>query len=112
MKVVDYRTVTAEPVEVEGAKDVKVRWLIAKKDQAENFAMRLFEVSPGGHTPYHTHDWEHEVFVVEGEGEVQIDGQTYPVKKDTVVFVEPNQKHCFKNTGEGILKFICLIPYK
>lgn len=112
MKVVDYRTVKAEPVEVEGAKDVKVRWLIAKKDQAENFAMRLFEVSPGGHTPYHTHDWEHEVFVVEGEGEVQIDGQTYPVKKDTVVFVEPNQKHCFKNTGEGILKFICLIPYK
>ncbi len=112
MKVTDYQKVSLEAVEMEEAKNVKVRWLISDKDNAKNFAMRLFEVEPGGYTPYHTHDWEHEVFVLEGEGEVKVDEKVYPIKKDSVVFVEPNQKHSFKNTGDSLLKFLCLIPYK
>jgi len=112
MKVTDYQKVSLEAVEMEEAKDVKVRWLISVKDNAKNFAMRLFEVEPGGYTPYHTHDWEHEVFVLEGEGEVKVDEKVYPIKKDSVVFVEPNQKHGFTNTGDSLLKFLCLIPYK
>ena len=112
MKVTDYHEVSLEEVSEEGAKDVKVRWLISDKDNAKNFAMRLFEVEPGGHTPYHAHDWEHEVFVLEGEGEVKLAQEKYSVKKDSVVFVEPNQEHSFANTGNSILKFLCLIPYK
>jgi len=112
MKVTDYHKVALEAVEMEEAKNVKVRWLIADKDNAKNFAMRLFEVEPGGYTPYHTHDWEHEVFVLEGDGEVKIDEKVYPIKNDSVVFVEPNQKHGFTNTGDSLLKFLCLIPYK
>lgn len=112
MKVTDYHNVPLEAVEMEEAKDVKVRWLISDKDNAKNFAMRLFEIEPGGYTPYHTHGWEHEVFVLEGRGEAKIDEQTYPIKKDVVVFVEPDQKHSFKNTGDVLLKFLCLIPYK
>lgn len=111
MKVIDYHQVPLEEV-TEEAKGVKVRWLISNKDNAKNFAMRLFEVEPGGFTPSHTHDWEHEVFVLEGEGEVNIEGKVYPIKKDSVVFIEPAQKHTFKNTGGSMLKFLCLIPYK
>jgi quercetin dioxygenase-like cupin family protein len=112
MKVTDYRQVPLEDVAMEEAKNVQVRWLISDKDQAENFAMRLFEVGPEGNTPYHAHDWEHEVFILEGEGEVKIEEKTYSLTKDVVVFVEPNQKHGFRNTGKGTLKFLCLIPYK
>ena len=112
MKVTDYRNVSLEEVEMEGASNVKVRWLISDKDKAKNFAMRLFEIGTEGNTPNHAHDWEHEVFILEGNGEVKIDEKTFPIKKDTVVFVEPNQKHSFLNTGQGPLKFLCLIPYK
>ncbi len=112
MKVTDYHKVPAEAVEMDEAKGVKVRWLISDKDNAKNFAMRLFEVQPGGYLPYHIHDWEHEVFVLEGEGEAKIDEKSYSIKKDSVVFVEPGQKHTFKNTGDSLLKFLCLIPYK
>jgi len=111
MKVIDYHRVPLEEV-TEEAKGVKVRWLISNKDNAKNFAMRLFEVEPGGFTPSHTHDWEHEVFILEGEGEAEIEEMVYPIKKDSVVFIEPCQKHTFKNTGESMLKFLCLIPYK
>ena len=100
MKVIDYHKVPLEEV-TEEAKGVRVRWLISDKDHAANFAMRLFEVDPEGYTPDHTHDWEHEVFILEGEGEVSIAGQTYSIKKDSVVFVEPGQKHHFTNTGNS-----------
>ncbi|MEA1965323.1 MAG: hypothetical protein U9O41_09435 [Candidatus Aerophobetes bacterium] len=31
-----------------------IRWLISRKDGAENFAMRMIEVEPGGPTPFHS----------------------------------------------------------
>lgn len=111
MKVTDYYKVPLEEVKEE-AEGVKIRWLISDKDHAKNFAMRLFEVESRGYTPYHKHDWEHEIFILEGEGEVRIEEKIYHIKKDSVVFVEPGQKHNFKNTGNTLLKFICVIPYK
>ncbi len=110
MKIVDYKKVKAEPVDFEETKGVKVRWLISDKDNAPNFAMRLFEVGPGGYSPLHTHNWEHEVFILEGEG-VATDGEKeFKIKSGTVVYVAPEEKHQFKNTGSDTLKFLCLIP--
>jgi len=113
MKIVDYKEVKAEAVDFEEAKDVKVRWLISDKDKAPNFAMRLFEVSPGGYSPLHTHNWEHEVFILEGEEGVATDGdKETQIKSGTVVYVAPEEKHQFKNTGSDTLKFLCIIPIK
>ena len=112
MKVAAYKEVPLEDMAMEDTKGAKVRWLISDKDDAEIFAMRMFEIDAEGHIPYHAHDWEHEVFVLEGEGEVKIEGKSYPIKKDSVVFVEPGLEHGFKNTGEELLRFLCLIPYK
>ena len=112
MKIVDYKEVKAEAVDFEDVKDVKIRWLISDKDKAPNFAMRLFEVGPGGHSPLHTHNWEHEVFILEGEG-VAADGERETrIKSGTVVYVAPEEKHQFKNTSSETLKFLCLIPIK
>lgn len=112
MKVVDYKEVKAEPVNFEDVKDVKVRWLISGKDKAPNFAMRLFEVGPGGYSPLHTHNWEHEVFILEGEGVTNDGEKEFKIKSGTVVYVAPEEKHQFKNTGSETLKFLCLIPIK
>ena len=72
--------------------------------------MRLFEVAPGGYSPLHTHQWEHEVFILEGEG-VAADGEKETqIKSGTVVYVAPEERHQFKNTGSKALKFLCLIP--
>ena len=51
MKVVKSGDVAKVTVEVEGAKDVEIRRLICKEDGADNFAMRMFELKPGGCTP-------------------------------------------------------------
>ncbi len=68
MQIKKLDQVPANEVTMEGAAGCKVRWLIGEGDKAPTFAMREFEVEPGGHTPKHFHDYEHEVYVIEGKG--------------------------------------------
>ena len=110
MKVLNYEEMAARPVTMEGANGVTIRWLIAKEDGAPNFAMRLFEIEPGGNTPLHTHASEHEVFILDGEGAVWKEGEEIPVGPGTAIFVPPDEEHCFKNKGPGTLRFICMVP--
>ncbi len=72
--------------------------------------MRQFEVAPGGYTPRHSHDYEHEVFVLEGNGVVFEGDKQHKLSAGDVVFVQPNEVHQFRNTGQQPLKFLCLIP--
>ena len=74
--------------------------------------MRLFELDSGGYTPFHDHDWEHEVFILEGEGIVVGGGKERKFEAGDVVFLPANEKHQFRNSGEKIAKILCLIPYK
>ncbi len=111
MKLFHYDQVELVKAE-QGAKDTYVRWLISKeKDAAKRFAMRLFELKPGGSSPFHEHGWEHEVFIIEGSGTVTFpDGNKKPLKPWDVVWIPENEEHNFQ-AGENGLKFICLIPY-
>lgn len=110
MKVNHYEAIAQNPVDMEGAKGCTVRWLVGQQDGAPNFAMRQFEVAVDGHTPRHSHPYEHEVFVLEGEGLVLEGDQTHPLKAGDVVFVAPDEVHQFRNTGQAPLKFLCLVP--
>ncbi len=110
MKVTPSARVDQKIVEMEGSHGCKVRWLVGESDGAPNFAMRQFEVAPGGYTPRHFHPYEHEVYVLEGEG-VVLEGDTaHPLTAGHVVFVQPDEVHQFRNVGETPLKFLCLIP--
>ncbi len=111
LKVFQYNTVKLENVEAEGAFKVKVRWLITKEMGAPNFAMRIFEIEPNGYTPLHKHPWEHEVFILEGKGTLFNGKTATPLKAQDVVFVPPDEPHQFKNAGNDVLKFMCLIPH-
>ncbi len=112
VKHVHYTKVELETPKEQGIKDVMVRWLISKKDGADNFAMRLFEIQPEGHTPLHQHDWEHEIFVLEGNGVTKNKTGEESFRQGDVLFVPPMEWHQFVNTGKEILKIICLIPFK
>jgi len=89
---------------------VAKRDVIAASDGAPNFCMRVFEVEPGSSTPAHSHDWEHEVFVLSGRGIVKGEQGDTPIARDSVIFVPPDEHHCFTNNGNEILRFICVVP--
>lgn len=98
------------PMQMEGVQGVSMRLLVGRADGAPNFAMRHFTVEPGGHTPHHSHNYEHEVFIVEGSARVEQDGQSEDVRAGDVIFVRPNAVHQFVNTGSAPLKFLCMVP--
>ena len=93
------------------APGVTIRWVIDEtKDGAPVYALRVIEVAPGGHTPDHAHPFEHENFVIEGKGRVQIDGEWHTVEVGDVVFVPPSAQHTYVNAGDVPFKFLCGIP--
>ncbi|HVT27858.1 MAG TPA: cupin domain-containing protein [Lacipirellulaceae bacterium] len=110
MQVKNRAEVPANEVTMEGAASCRVRWLIGDRDQAPNFAMREFEVAPGGHTPKHFHDYEHEIYVLAGRGTIVDGDQERPLAAGDVVFIAPNDVHQFRNTGVEPMRFLCLIP--
>lgn len=110
MKLAHYEDVEQNTVEMPGAEGCKVRWLVGSKDGAANFSMRQFEVEIDGFTPKHSHPYEHEVFVLNGEGTVLEGDKIHKIKSGDVIFVQPNEIHQFKNTGSQPLQFLCLIP--
>jgi len=112
MKVQHFDNVELEDVDVEGAKGAKIRWLISQQDGAPNFAMRMFEVAPGGHTPYHQHDWEHELYCLSGKGALITERGDIPFAEHDIMYVDPGMMHAFKNVGDDTLKFLCLIPHE
>ncbi len=110
MKVQSHNDVESQPVSMEGAHGCHVRWLIGRSDNAPNFAMREFEVEAGGYTPRHHHPYEHEVYVLEGEGIVIEGDREHRLRAGDVVYVKPDEVHQFRNTGSKPLKFLCLVP--
>ncbi|MBL8747393.1 MAG: cupin domain-containing protein [Phycisphaerae bacterium] len=101
--------VSRKPVQMEGVKGVTMAVMVGRDDGAPNFALRSFRVEPGGHSPRHQHDYEHEVFVVEGTGEVLLEGSFHPIRKGDVIYVPANHEHHFRAGASG-MQFLCLVP--
>lgn len=99
-----------KPMQMDGVKGVQMRMMVGRDDGAANFSMRHFTVEPGGYTPHHQHNYEHEVLILEGAGEAQDGDAVHPIRAGDVLFVQPNTVHQFRNTGSTPLKFLCLVP--
>jgi len=108
MEVKRAMAVEAEPVE--GVPGVTIRWLWATKDGAPTFALRLFEVQPGASTPYHTHPYEHEIYVLSGRAQLRGETQEYPLDPGDTALVLPGEQHQLVNAGPDTLRFLCGIP--
>jgi quercetin dioxygenase-like cupin family protein len=106
MRVISYEEVEAKEVR-EGSK-IKIRWL--NTGGSKNFAVRLFEIEPGGYSPHHSHSWEHEIFVLEGNGVVIGNEGAEAFTVGHVISIPSEELHQIKNTGKSALKFLCIIP--
>ena len=109
-KIGYYKDVVAEEFSSDMAQKTSIRWLIKKEDGANTFAMRVITVGEDGHINLHYHPWEHEIFILEGEADIQIGSNKYHVSEGHFLYIPPNVEHEYWNSGKSILKFICLIP--
>jgi|TARA_B100001971_G_C18053986_1_gene464331 quercetin dioxygenase-like cupin family protein len=108
VKVISHYLEVKPKEEVPGA---AMREVITGDDGARNFSMRVFEVAPGGSTPFHSHPWEHEVFILSGQGTVKGGSRESQLTGGSVVFIPADEHHCFMNNSQSEpLHFVCLIP--
>ena len=110
MYALNYKEREQKDVEMAGSQKVTVRWLVGRQTGAKTYAMRIFEIAPGGFIPLHTHEEEHQIFVLKGKAKIEGD-KPGVAKKDDVVFVPSNEPHGYDNKeGTEIFRFICVIP--
>lgn len=103
----NYLEVEKEPV----GEDKSVRWVIGEPEGAPNFAMRVIEFEPGAVFETHHHPYEHEIFVLEGEGVAHTPDEEHVMRPGIALYVPPDEHHGYRNTGDGPLRFICVIPH-
>ncbi len=112
MKITSLDQVEKSPMAMEGVKDVWKQVPLGKADGVPVFSFRVFTILPGGHTPFHTHPFEHMNYFIEGEGFVVLEnGEERPVKKGDFVLVLPGEKHRYRNpSADAPLVMICAVP--
>ena len=84
----------------EGIKNVLKQVPVGPEQGWENHILRVFTVRPQGHTPRHSHDWEHINYVISGAGILEIEGQKHKLETGHFAVVPPNSVHQYSNDGD------------
>lgn len=92
------------------ARGVEMRPLITDREGAPTFSMRVFTLAADGHTPFHSHEWEHEVYILAGDGVLRTADGERAVHPGDSVFIAPHEFHQFCGGPAG-LQFICCAPH-
>ena len=112
MKTIKLDDIKKVKMDMEGALNVIKQVPISKNDGTPSFCFRVFTIEPGGHTPYHTHDFEHLNYIISGQGVlVDENNNTHPVSAGDFSIVHPNDKHQFRNISDDEpFVIICAVP--
>jgi len=108
----EWEAVEAEGYDSREVHSVSVRWLIGPKEGAPHFALRYFEIEPGGQTPLDSHEHDHGVIVLRGKGRVLLGDGAVDVSFGDTIYVSPHEEHRFKCLGQEPFGFLCVIPAK
>lgn len=73
---------------------VKVMWMARCKYSSDHFPT------------LHSHNFYHYIYVVDGSGEIEIDGKEYILKKKHLYMTPSNASHCFAASDNGTFQAI------
>ncbi len=102
--------IVAKKVTNPQANNAAMKVLIGAEQGWDDYVMRIIELEAGGHSPRHQHDWEHINYVVEGQGNLMIEGENHSLAVGSYAYVPANTLHQFSNTGDSVFRFICIVP--
>ncbi|HBR30334.1 MAG TPA: hypothetical protein DD789_12955 [Firmicutes bacterium] len=100
------KVVSMHDVEPEKLIGRDLTWLVTPETVgAENIAVAIMNCHPHATIrPMHSHkDIEEVCLILEGQGEVWIDGERFFFKKGDAIFYPANSKHQVRNTGDSPL---------
>ncbi len=98
------------PIQSDLAKNASMRVLVSPEEGWDGYVMRVVDVEKNGYTPKHSHPWPHINYILEGNGELEINGVVNAVQAGSYAFVPQDQLHQFRNAGDTLFRFICIVP--
>ncbi len=66
-------------------------------------------VKPGNESQPHKLTTSEVYYILEGAGEMHINGESSPVTPGQTVYIPPNAVQHIRNTGNADLKFLCIV---
>lgn len=67
----------------------------------DHFCQGYVVLYPGGYIPEHNHVTVESYTVLEGSGVITVDGESQPISKGELVYIESGKNHSLHNTGDG-----------
>lgn len=74
--------------------------LVSPAIGAQGFINGITEFAPGAAIPFHSHNCEESVVLLEGLAMLDIDGKEYPVQPFEATWIPPNRPHRFRNLSD------------
>ena len=74
--------------------------------RAQGFCMGQVTVFPGGQVPAHEHQQEELYYLIHGEGEIELDGETRALTEGEAVYVPSGKTHNLRNPGRRDMTFL------
>jgi len=70
------------------------------------FTTGMSSFPKGQGAPMHSHNCDEQVTMLEGVGEVEVDGTVTPLKQYDTTYIPANKPHCCRNTGEKPMRIL------
>lgn len=110
--IIKSNAISAEDLHKNDARNVIVKYLIDERHGANRFSLRSYTVGKGGQTPLDRHEYEHQVYILSGEGMLRTNDDAGPVQQPVrtgdAIFIPTNAVHQFINEADQPLAFLCV----
>jgi quercetin dioxygenase-like cupin family protein len=95
---------------VPSSSKARVRNFIANRELGTQSDIHENVISPGVVVPWHYHETEEVIVVLEGDGECRTEGGTENYSAGDVIIIPPQVKHSLRNSGNKLIRQICVFP--
>ena len=72
--------------------------------------MRHFKLPAHELIPEHSHEWDHLMYTISGDGYVEVEGERYDMKTGYWTRIPGGMKHVYHNDADMPLEFFCIVP--
>ena len=80
--------------------------IVHQRTPNAQFTTGMSAFPKGQGAPMHSHNCDEQVTMLEGVGEVEVDGKVTPLKQYDTTYIPANKPHCFRNTGDKPMRIL------
>ncbi len=86
------------------------RYLLDADVEGEPLRVHISEVEAGQRShPPHKHEGFEAFYMIEGEGTLEIDGESHPLRANEAVVFDPRKLHGLINTSQAPMRYMVII---